>query len=266
MNAFALRSLPLGVRLALVCLCGVLGIGLAASLQHLRWHYEKRDERPGFTMDDVTGAYHGMQSVAPLRVALERGHPETTSQADREALLDWLLGKKDAAGKRPKQGNPSLGSDYDSIDLGDKAPIELIRANCLECHAKSAAATHAIAKQFPLDSWDDVRGFAISREINPTDPKKLAISIHAHALSLGVMALVVSGLFWCTAWPRKIVSAVILVTCAGLLADFVGQLAARDYVAGVWFIMAGGAAANGLMGLMLLAVVVDVIRPARKEA
>lgn len=266
MTQFRLRSLPLEVRLAIVCICGVLGIGLAASLQHLRWHYEKRDERPGFTMDDVMGAYHGMQSVAPLRIALERHHPETLAEGDRKLLLDWLLGKETAPGVRPKAGNPSLGSDYDSIDLGDKAPVELIRTNCLECHAKSAGEKHPIAKQYPLDSWDDVKGFAISREINPTDPKKLAISIHAHALSLGVMALVVSGLFWCTAWPRPLASGLILLTCAGLLADFAGQLVAREYAAGVWLIMGGGAAANGLMGLMLLAIVVDVVRPVRKGA
>ncbi|GJQ28124.1 MAG: hypothetical protein HBSAPP03_00080 [Phycisphaerae bacterium] len=261
MDHFRLRSLPLAVRLAIVCVCGVLGIGLSASLQHMRWHYEKRDERAGFTLDDVRGAYHGMRSISPLRQALERGHPPAMPLADRDALLDWLLGKKDAAGNRPKEGNPKLSTDFDNLDLGERAPAEIMRANCLSCHGRGA--TDPIAKTYPLEFWDDVKAISFSREINPTDPKKLAISIHAHALSLGTMLVVIAGLFWCTGWPRRLVGWVTFLAAAGLLADFAGQLASRAWEPGIYLIVAGGALGNGLMALMLVGISADVLRPAK---
>lgn len=264
MNDFRLRSLPLAVRLGIVCVCTVLAIGLAASFQHMKWHYEKRDERPGFGVDDIRGAYHGMRSLSPLRTALERGHPPDMPQADRDALLDWLLGKKDAAGIRPKEGNPRLNTDYDNPDLGDRTPSEIIAAHCLTCHAKSGP--NPIGKTYPLDYWDDVKAISSSREISPTDPKKVAISIHAHALSLGTMIVVVCALFWCTAWPRRLAGWVILLATSGLLLDFAGQLLARPWEPGIYLIIAGGALSNGLMGLMLAAVVIDVLRPARNAA
>lgn len=259
MSDFRLRSLPLSVRLAIVCICGVLAIGLSASFLHMKWHYEKRDERPGFGVDDIRGAYHGMRSLSPLRTALERGHPPEMKAADRDALLDWLLGKKDAAGNRPAEGNPRVNTDYDNLDLGDRAPSEIIAANCLSCHAKGG--TNPIAKTYPLDYWDDVKAISSSRVISPTDPKKVAISIHAHALSLGTMIVVICGLFWFTAWPRRLAGWVIFLASAGLLLDFVGQLASRAWEPGIYLLIGGGALSNGLMGLMLLGVVIDVLRP-----
>lgn len=263
---FRLRSLPLGARLGIVCLCAVLGIGLAASLRHMYSHYEKRDERAGFTPDDIRGAYHGMRSLAPLRTALERGHPETLGAGERGVLLDWLLGKEDAVTKaRPAAGNPRMSSEYDDLDLGELAPSEIMRANCLSCHARSAAATNPIANTFPLDTWDDVRAIAASREVNPTDPKKLAISIHAHALSLGVMAVVVGGMFLCTAWPRGVAGWFVLLSSAGLLIDFAAQMLARAWEPAFWLIIAGGGVYNVLTAVMILGVAVDVVRPSRGE-
>lgn len=258
---FTLRDLPLGVRLGILSICAVFGVGLAASFQHMKWHHEKRDERPGLTVDDVKGAYHGIRTRSPLVTALERGHPETMKQPQRDALTDWLLGKKDASGARPKDGNPKLSSDFDNLDLGDNAPSEIIRTSCLECHARSAADKHPIAKQYPLDYWDDVKAIAFSREVNPTDPKKLAISIHAHALGMAPMAVVIACGLWLTAWPRRLASLCIFVASFGLLADFVGQIVAREHAWAVWLIVGGGAAFNGLAALMLVGISIDVLRP-----
>ena len=65
-----LRTLPLTVRIGISCLVLVLLGGLAASAMHLFWHYENRDERPGMTMDDLEGAYHGVERTAPILMAL----------------------------------------------------------------------------------------------------------------------------------------------------------------------------------------------------
>jgi hypothetical protein len=164
-----LRSFSAGVRLGIAALSIVLLSGLAASAVHMKLHYENRDEKPGFTLEDLEGAYHGVSSEAPLRAALERGHPEELGQAERDALMKWLDGD-------------SLSTDYDNLDLGDDAPAEIIAFACLDCHSRSSE--DAVGKTIPLEFWDDVAGLAISREIMPTPPSVLLASMHAHTISL----------------------------------------------------------------------------------
>ncbi len=65
-----LSQLPFSFRLGITLLVLVLFGGLAASMRHLVSHHENRDERPGLSLDDLTGAYHGMTSTAALIPAL----------------------------------------------------------------------------------------------------------------------------------------------------------------------------------------------------
>lgn len=248
-----LRQLPLGARLALVLLNLVLAIGFAASFQHLKWHHENRDERPGLTLDDIRGAYHGIQTTSPIKAALERNHPETLSPANRKALLDWL-------------SSPRIAEDYDSLDKGDAAPAEIIRANCLSCHGRAAKATPQgdIAKTIPLDYWDDVKPLAFSRKVEPNSVKVLAASTHTHALSLGTLTIVVCGLLCLTALPRRLVGAICFFASLGLLADFAGWWLARDYDAASYTIVIGGGVYNALMVLALVAISVDALLKQRR--
>ncbi|MDX2132670.1 MAG: hypothetical protein SFY69_11530 [Planctomycetota bacterium] len=265
MPVSVLRRLPTGARLGVVFACLVLAIGLGASALHIKWHYEKRDERPGLSPDDIQGAYHGLRTRAPLVEALERNHPETQPAARRDALLDWLLGKKDANGQRPAGGNPRLSTEYDNLDLGDMAPAEIIRADCLSCHARSVAEQHPIAKTIPLDYWDDVRALATSRDVKPVDPKVLAISIHAHALSLGIIAIGVGALLCLTRWPRGLVGGLTALAGLGLLLDFVGQIGAREIAGAFWLIIVGGGVFNALTALMLVLISLDVVLPRQRD-
>ncbi|MCE7975002.1 MAG: hypothetical protein DYG92_11885 [Leptolyngbya sp. PLA1] len=265
MSDFTLRSLPASVRLGLVCLCLVVLVGLGASATHLLWHYEKRDERAGFSYDDIAGAYHGVSTVAPLRRALERGHPETLAKPQRDALLDWLLGKADSAGKRPGV-NPRVSDEYDNPDLGDMAPAEIMSRSCAECHARANAAKSPIARTYPLDTWDDIRSISISRDVKPTDPKKLVISIHAHALSLGCLSLVLSFMLWWTRWPRGVVGGAIFLASLGLLVDFACQILARQSAPLVAGIIVGGTVYSGMSVLTVLAVIADLLLPRPRGA
>ncbi len=260
-----LRPLPLGVRLGIILTSLVFAVGLGASAQHMKWHYEKRDERPGLSADDIKGAYHGLRTVAPLVRALQNNHPEGMDPARRDALLDWLLGKKDAAGNRPAAGNPRISTDYDNLDLGDLAPAEIIREDCLSCHARSVASTHPIAKTMPLDYWDDLRPLTASRDVKPVDVKVLAISIHAHALTLAIIALGVGALLCLTRWPRTLVGLLCTVASAGLLADFAGQIAARQFANAHWLIITGGAAFNLLLAGAIILICLDVVLPRQPE-
>jgi hypothetical protein len=250
-TAFQLRSLPCGARVGLVCLCLVLLGGLVASGVHLKLHHQNRDERPGLTLDDLEGAYHGINTVAPLRAALERGHPQTLKPDQRDALLMWLRGTR-------------ISEDYDNPEMGDHAPAEIIQASCLSCHGRAAAATSPIARTFPLDNFENVKALAFSRKVNPTPANVLIASTHAHALALGSLSVAVAGLLWFTRWNRRIVSAAIGLAGVCLLADLAGWWLARDAAGLVWMIVAAGVGYSGVTGLSLLAVIADLLLPRRE--
>ncbi len=166
-----LADLGRSARLGVVCLCLVVLGGLAASWQHIVNQNENRDEQPGLSVEDLEGAYHGVQTTAPLMKALTRGHPESLGKPQRETLTKWLTGER-------------VAENYDNLDLGDSAPNEIISKNCLSCHSKKVEATSTIAKTVPLDGWSDVKRFAVSRKIEPLPVKVLIASdLHAHSLA-----------------------------------------------------------------------------------
>lgn len=248
-----LATLPVGARLGLAMLVLVFIGGFIASAAHLYLHHSKKDEEPGLSLDDLKGAYHGVRTRAPLVRALERGHPETLAPDDRKALLDWLASDR-------------LDARYDDPDLGDRAPAELIAANCLECHSRRSADRHEIARSLPLDYWDDVRRLAFGKELNPVPVPILVISTHTHALSLAAVSAAVLALLWMTGWSRAVTSTLAFLAGAGLAADIGGWWLARLDDSFVWAIIVGGGAYNASMALSLLLVLVDLLRPAPRRA
>jgi len=261
LGSFRLRDLSLLARLGVACVVLVLLGGLAASAEHVVDHHGPKDDIKGLSLDDVMGAYHGVQAPPLLAAALQRGHPENLSSKAKDALLDWVLGPADASGKRagPKQ----LAENYDNFDLGDMAPNELIAANCNSCHARAVADTHAIAKTVPLDRRDDVLRLALPKNLTPVSTEILITSTHTHALSLGTLAVVTIALVLATGWPRRLVSLAAFLIGAGLLVDLGGQWAARQYAWGVYLLIGGGSVYGGASVLALLAVLVDLCLPRR---
>lgn len=246
-----LRDLPAAARLGITCMVVVLAFGLATSAAHLVAHHEKRDERPGLSLDDVRGAYHGIRTRAPLRVALERGHPEKMADRDRRALLAWLEGG-------------ASSETYDSLDLGEYAPAEILDRNCLSCHARNA--DDSIGKRVPLEYWDDVRVLAVSRDVKPTAPEILIASAHTHALAMGTLSLLVGMLSLATRFPAGLVGFLVLLSGAGLAADLGSWFLAREHGVFVWGIVGGGAAWMGGTALMLAIVLFELWLPCRREA
>ncbi|MCW5766644.1 MAG: hypothetical protein KIT68_11795 [Phycisphaeraceae bacterium] len=246
-----LRSLGLVPRLGVACLMVVIIGGVAASMRHLWNHYQNRDETPGLTLDDIRSAYRGLTTTSSLLASLQSGHPETLKPESRAALVAWITG-------------PRLAEDYDNLDLGEKAPAEIIAANCVSCHSRKADAQKAgAARAIPLDYWDDIRPRAVSRKINPVDPKILVASTHAHALSMATVGLVVCGLLLMTAWPRPLIGLLIGLVGVGLLGDIGSWWLAAYGEAFVYVIVGAGAAYNGSLVLGAVLVFVDVLLPRR---
>jgi hypothetical protein len=230
MNAdFRLRDLPLGFRVGLTGVLGAIVLGLWASLEHLREHHHNRDGRPGVSVDDLAGAYHGLDNPAPLVVVLERGHPESQPAANRELLLKWLRSAK-------------VSDDFDNPDLGDAAPAEVLARDCMECHGRKATAGDGIGQTVPLDYWDDVEKVAFARKLDPTPESILITSTHTHALSMAVVSCVLMFLAWWTRFASWMKSGIALLLGLGLACDLAGWWLARESTVFVGLVIAGGGA------------------------
>jgi len=245
-----LRELPLLTRLGLTFLVLTLYGGLAASGVHLLGHHQNRDERPGLSMEDLVGAYHGVRVSAPMIEALEGGHPEELAASERELLLGWLRGER-------------ISEDYDSLDLGDLAPAEVLDRSCLSCHARNATEGDDIGKRLPLEFWDDVARVAFSRAVEPTDAKVLIASAHTHALTMAALSIVVVLLALATRFPARVTGPLIFACGLALLCDLGSWLPARGSAALVTLIAAGGAAWAAATALLLALVLLDLWLPAR---
>lgn len=237
----------LGLALLVVTLLG----GYIVSGLHLKWHYDSRDGVPGLTLDDIRGHYHGVRSSSPLIDALESNHPENLPDADRAALLDWL------------RGGGNLSEQYDNLDLGARAPAEIIATNCLDCHARGATGERAYAR-LPLEYWDDIQPIASATDIQPTTPEIVAMSQHTHAPSMAIILIGLALLGAMTRTPRALVGLIVLIGAAGLLADMAGWWLARGNDAWVYAIVGGGFAYSASTGLVGLVVVADCLIPARR--
>jgi hypothetical protein len=249
-HASQLRTLGVTARLGLTVLVLTLLGGLAVSGIYMAMHHDNRDEKPGLTMNDVRGHYAGVNIPSPLLGALDRKHPEEQAEASRQILIDWLKSDR-------------ISEDYDSLDLGDLAPVEIIASDCLSCHSRQSTGEGAYPELL-LDYYEEVKAIAFSSDIRPVGVEVLAASTHTHAISLSVLALVSSGMLLLTGWPRKLVNPLILVTALGLAADLSGWWLARVNDSIVPMIVIGGFVFAAGIGLSLLMVVGDLWRPVKR--
>lgn len=251
-SPFVLRSLPYSFRVGIALLVVTLLGGYIVSGLHLSWHYDNRDEVPGLTMNDIIGAYHGVQTPSPLVSALESGHPDTLADRDRTALLEWLRGGR-------------LSQDYDNLDLGEEAPSEIIAVSCLDCHTRTASAAGSMPG-VPLEYWDDIQSIAYSKNIQPAGANIVAMSQHAHAPSMAVILIVLGWLAICTRFCKRLTGVILMVSGAGLLVDMGGWWITRQYADFAYALVVGGgvyAIGTTLLGLM---VIFDCLLPAGKPA
>jgi hypothetical protein len=250
-EAIQLRYLPLTFRLGICALVVTLLGGYIVSGIHLRWHYENRDESPGLTMNDIIGAYHGVNTPSPLVLALESGHPETLDTTQRSALLDWL-------------DSDRVSEDYDNFDLGDDAPSEIIAMSCLECHSRSSTGSNSMGDA-PLEYWDDIRTLAFSKDIQPAGTNIVATSQHVHAPMMALVMIVLAFLGVLTRFSDRVVGWLVCVAGIGLLADMAGWWITRDLATFAYAIVIGGglyALATVLVGCL---VIVDCLLPVGKR-
>lgn len=247
---FLTRSLPFLVRLGLTGLIGALLIGMAASASHLYTHYENRDDQKGFTLDDVKSAYHGLDAPSKLLASLNSGHPDNLDKDHRDVLTKWI-----SSGR--------INEDYENIDLGIASPREILASSCVECHSAKADPAKSKGNTVYLDTLDQVRKVAFGRKVNPNPENIVIMSMHAHALSLGTLSVVIAALLWATRLPRGLVGLILTVNGLALPIDLASWYLARKTEAFVNVIVASGGIYNATVVLILLLVFVDLWWPYR---
>lgn len=212
----SLRDLPLGARIGLCALLVVIAGGFAASGAHLIAQHENRDERPGVSLADLEGAYHGVDTTAPLLGAIRRGHPSELNATERDVLLKWLGGKR-------------LSEDYDSLELGADAPAEILARRCTSCHSRAALDGEHKDAKLALATWDEVSKAAFSRRIEPLPVKVLAASTHAHALALAPLSIVLLALLFATRFGSRFGSGLCALAGFSLAVDLGSWWLARSF-------------------------------------
>ncbi|MFT7676920.1 MAG: hypothetical protein ACI8QC_000897 [Planctomycetota bacterium] len=247
-----LAALPLFSRLAIALLILVILGGELAAVLHMSSHHGKRDGQAGLTLVDIEGTYHGVRTDAPLRVALEAGHPselegrEALPAADLAALLAWL-----------ELDSNELAQQWDNEDLGDAVPADLLDMHCADCHA--ATSDESLRSEPFLGYLDDVRAVSSSREILPNDTDILLASTHTHALSMGMIALVIVLLAQATGFGAGLVGLLALLCGGSLLVDLSCWWLARDTAAMIPILVGAGAVHMLSLCLLMALIVAELL-------
>ncbi len=250
MGSTRLGQLGLGHRLGLTGVLGCLAVGQVAGLSHMRTHFDKRDDRPGFTVDDVKSAYRGLDAPSPLLASLNAGHPGALKPDERKVLIAWLTSGK-------------IEQDYDNPDLGVASPREIVAASCLQCHSvrADAAKVDANARKLTLDTTADIKKVAFSRQVLPTPADKIVVSIHAHASSMALMALAVMALATLSRWPRPVTGGLAALCGLGLAGEFAGMWFASSGEGWISVLLASGAAFHLSFALLTLLAFAELWLP-----
>ena len=243
-----LRDFGIGVRLGVTGVLLTLAMGQWAGLFYMSHHYDKRDERPGLTVDDIKSAYHGLPPRSPMLGALDRGHPDTLKKGERDVLVKWLKSGK-------------INENYDNPDLGDASPKEIIAGSCVKCHSSRAGDDQAAARAIPLDSLTDIRKSAESAEIYPVPPIGIAASMHAHAPALACWVLALSALALMTRWRRGVVGFTVGATGLALFADLAAWWVSRKFEAFVHVLIGAGAVLQAGLAVLTLMILIDLWLP-----
>jgi hypothetical protein len=282
---FMLRTLSPGTKLGLTCLLLTLFGGyVVAAVAHLHEHHRNRDGDPGMSLRDIRGVYAGLDEPSPLLAAIRAGHPAEVPPPEgatmplpptldpdlRDTLIRWLE-------------SSNIEGNYENPDLGAFTPEEIIQDNCLFCHSSrlepsptgrgqgegfsnegADSSTNTRTTSIPLDTWSDIQKVAFAIKVNPVDSRIMLMSMHAHAPTMAVIAIVLSLMLAMSCWPRWLVGGVVLFAGLGLLIDLGSWfLAARSDVF-TYLIAAGGAVHTAAMAVAMLLLIIDLWRPCRE--
>jgi hypothetical protein len=191
-------------------------------------------------MDDIIGSFHGMNQPAQLLVAIRTTMKRyIPSEDEYEVLMKWLEGNR-------------ISEDYDSLELGDFAPAEILSRNCVRCHSPGSMEGGGIGDRISLEYWEDVKEIAFSKNLDPVPLDILVTSTHTHALTQPMIAVVSSLLFFFTAWPRRVKHTLVMLVFAALFLDLASWWLSREWQVFCYVLVVAGGCFGGIVGLQLI--------------
>ena len=203
-----MNAVPLAWRVLLTTVVVFIAGGYVAALVNIVGQNELTDGQPGLSTRDLLLRYSGANvdvtaGEAPPSRMLEmvstamRGY--VSSDAEFEVLVGWL---RHGATRAAFTAGP------------EPTPHDVILANCLRCHAVDGGEEIAATAPFGPDlfevNFQQVSEFTLTAEPGqtrvwraPRDWRALALTTHAHLLSVPVFVVLLGGLFLWTGWPHR---------------------------------------------------------------
>ncbi len=267
-----LPTLPVGVRVMLTAFLAIIGIGYLVAVLNIFYSHQHADGQPGVTLDDLRATYSGIEvragaseAVPSRMLTMLRGpmRQYASSEQHFEVLEGWL--KAGASEAAMEEGE------------GRTTPRRVLLLDCMRCHAQSTGSE--IARQSPFGPDDFTLDYTmLGRYLTAADSatgetvraapqytvERLILVSHQHMQAIPMFTLVVGVLFLLTRLPAGMRSAIAPLPMLALVLDFSGWWLARVAEPFVYAIAAAGGIFGLVFGFQLLAVVIDLWRPARR--
>lgn len=227
LESLRLPALPFGLKLALSSFLVTLGLGYAVAGVNLYLTYHLTDGEPGLSLSDLRRAFYGNRENTKLASKIDGGSMAQflPRAGDKEKILSWI---QDGASEE-----------------GYRATVKpILQENCVRCHNPAGLQRFA-----PLTSYEEVMVVA---QIDRGEPPQLWARVaHTHIQSIGLIFLVLAGVFSLVQIRRELKAAVIVLPFAVLLADF-GLRYLIKYAPGLVYAMAATGALMGLLTAVLI--------------
>jgi hypothetical protein len=228
-NPSRLQSLPLPQRLVISLTLIVLGVGYLIATYNLYLTYSMTDGEPGLTVSDLRRAFYGQRDNTKIASKINGGSMAQflPRAGEKEKILTWI---QDGAERN-----------------GYEATVKpILDSNCVRCHNPQGLQRFA-----PLTSYEEVTAVT---QIDRGEPVQLWARVaHTHIQSIGLIFLVLGGVFSFTSWKDRWKVAIIGLPFLALLVDFGTRFLAK-YYADIVYVMLGSGAVIGLMfAVMILA-------------
>ena len=202
-----LSDLPLAWKIVLTVVLLFLAAGYVAALANIYAQNERVDGQPGLSPRDLILKYAGGD------VRLEQG------QAAPSRMLEMIQGAmrqyfSDDASYRVLYEWLKAGASEEAFTRtrDDLSPQDVIIADCLRCHAADSGEQVGTKSPFGPDQftpdYKQIAKFALPHEPGqqtvhrePVDWRDLAMSSHAHLLSVPMFLILLATLFLWAGWP-----------------------------------------------------------------
>jgi hypothetical protein len=269
-----LARLTLPAKLLVTLLLAVIGPGYLFGVGNIFFQHQMADGEPGLTIDDLRRNFHGLEKtitpeskVTVNSKMLEEVRPgggmrEYLEQGGEPAirgLITWL----ENGAKEEEFVQTGL------VEAGDPSAMEIIRANCVECHHADGgdmedvpfAPDDASDPEYPLvlttaepEITVDESGPRIV-QLAPINTRRLVHVTHAHILTIPVFTFIVGALFLMTGLGSTVKLVIGPLPMLAVLLDIGGWWAARVFEPFIYVI----AGAGGLFGLFYAVQILCVL-------